>query len=45
MTVVLLFASVATGTTFDLAFLSWHIVEKRFLAQKARFEFVNADIG
>ena len=37
---VLIFASVATGTTFGLAYLSWHIIEKRFLAQKVRFEFV-----
>jgi peptidoglycan/LPS O-acetylase OafA/YrhL len=40
MPFVLAFAPVATGTTFGLAYLSWHIIEKRCLAQKVRFEFV-----
>ena len=42
---VLIFASVATGTTFGLAYLSWHIIEKRFLAQKVRFEFVETAVA
>lgn len=40
MPFVLIFCSVATGTTVGLAYLSWHIIEKRFLAQKVRFEFI-----
>lgn len=42
ITFVLMFALVATSTSFGLAYLSWHIIEKRFLAQKARFAFVKA---
>jgi peptidoglycan/LPS O-acetylase OafA/YrhL len=37
---VIVLATVATSATFGLAYLSWHFVEKRFLAQKAHFEFV-----
>jgi peptidoglycan/LPS O-acetylase OafA/YrhL len=36
---VIALAAVATSATFTLAYLSWHFVEKRFLAQKARFDF------
>jgi peptidoglycan/LPS O-acetylase OafA/YrhL len=41
-TFVLMFASIAASATFGLAYLSWHFFEKRFLAQKARFEFVSS---
>jgi peptidoglycan/LPS O-acetylase OafA/YrhL len=41
---IIIFASASAGATFSLAYLSWHIVEKRFLAQKARFEFVKPDL-
>jgi peptidoglycan/LPS O-acetylase OafA/YrhL len=39
-TFVSLFVPISLGATFALAYLSWHLIEKRCLAQRARFAAV-----